>query len=95
MAELLELRSSIDNIDAALVHLLAELQGAAAGRLKAEHLRCRRPILSREKVQIERSSGLAADAWLDPDCREIPELHHHGSDQVHHEALYARRRFPK
>ena len=39
MAELLELRGSIDNIDAALVHLLAERFKCTqrVGRLKAEH----------------------------------------------------------
>ena len=68
MAELLELRGSIDNIDAALVHLLAERFKCTqrVGRLKAEHaLPAADP--SREKVQIERLRGLAADARLDPD----------------------------
>ena len=71
MAELLELRSSIDNIDAALVHLLAERFKCTqrVGRLKAEHaLPAADP--SREKVQIERLRGLAADARLDPDFAE-------------------------
>ena len=71
MAELLELRSSIDNIDAALVHLLAERFKCTqrVGRLKAEHaLPAADP--SREKVQIERLRGLAAEARLDPDFAE-------------------------
>lgn len=71
MAELLELRGSIDNIDAALVHLLAERFKCTqkVGRLKAEH--CLPPAdPSREKVQIERLRALAADARLDPDFAE-------------------------
>ncbi|SFM69387.1 chorismate mutase [Pleomorphomonas diazotrophica] len=71
MAELLELRGSIDNIDAALVHLLAERFKCTqkVGRLKAEHqLPPADP--SREKVQIERLRALAADARLDPDFAE-------------------------
>jgi len=71
MAELLELRGSIDNIDAALVHMLAERFKCTqkVGRLKAEHqLPPADP--SREKVQIERLRGLAADARLDPDFAE-------------------------
>ena len=71
IAELLELRSSIDNIDAALVHLLAERFKCTqkVGRLKAEHrLPPADPL--REKVQIERLRALAADARLDPDFAE-------------------------
>lgn len=71
MAELLELRGSIDNIDAALVHLLAERFKCTqkVGRLKAEHqLPPADP--SREKVQIERLRALAANARLDPDFAE-------------------------
>ncbi len=71
MAELLELRGSIDNIDAALVHLLAERFKCTqkVGRLKAEHnLPPADP--SREKVQIERLRALASDARLDPDFAE-------------------------
>ena len=71
MAELLELRGSIDNIDAALVAMLAERFKCTqkVGRLKAEHnLPPADP--SREKVQIERLRGLAADARLDPDFAE-------------------------
>ena len=71
MAELLELRGSIDNIDAALVHLLAERFKCTqkVGRLKAEH-KLPPADPSREKVQIERVRALAADARLDPDFAE-------------------------
>ena len=71
MAELLELRGSIDNIDAALVHLLAERFKCTqkVGRLKAEH-KLPPADPSREKVQIERLRALAADARLDPDFAE-------------------------
>ncbi len=65
--ELARLRSSIDNIDAALVHLLAERFKAtqAVGVLKAEW---RLPPADprREEQQIERLRALAADAGLDP-----------------------------
>lgn len=71
MAELLELRGSIDNIDAALVHLLAERFKCTqkVGRLKAEH-KLPPADPSREKVQIERLRALASDARLDPDFAE-------------------------
>ena len=71
MAELLELRGSIDNIDAALVHLLAERFKCTqkVGRLKAEH-KLPPADPSRDKVQIERLRALAADARLDPDFAE-------------------------
>jgi chorismate mutase len=66
-AELNEMRSSIDNIDAALVHLLAERFKCTkrVGRLKAEHdLPPADP--ERERQQIERLRRLALDADLDP-----------------------------
>lgn len=62
-----ELRGSIDNIDAALVHLLAERFKATqrVGRLKAIHgLPPSDP--AREARQIERLRALATDADLDP-----------------------------
>src|SRR6478735_4345400 len=67
MTELLGIRSSIDNIDAALIHLLAERFKFTqkVGRLKAEHgLPPSDP--SREQRQIARLRDLAVDAHLDP-----------------------------
>jgi chorismate mutase len=71
MAELLTMRSSIDNIDAALVHLLAERFKATqrVGVLKAEH-KLPPADPGREKAQIERLKRLAAEAHLDPDFAE-------------------------
>ena len=66
-AELEDIRSSIDNIDAALVHLLAERfkYTKRVGRLKADHhLPPADP--ERESRQIERLRSLAIDADLDP-----------------------------
>jgi chorismate mutase len=71
MTELLALRASIDNIDAALVHVLAERFKCTqrVGRLKAEHnLPPADP--AREATQIERLRALAAEAHLDPDFAE-------------------------
>ena len=65
--QLRSLRSSIDNIDAALVHLLAERFKItqAVGRYKAEvGLPPSDP--DREQDQIDRLRGLAVDAGLDP-----------------------------
>jgi chorismate mutase len=67
LSELLGIRSSIDNIDAALIHLLAERFKFTqqVGRLKAEHgLPPSDP--DREKRQIARLRALAEDAHLDP-----------------------------
>jgi len=61
------LRGSIDNIDAALIHMLAERFKCtqAVGELKAAHdLPPADPI--REEKQITRLRQLAADADLDP-----------------------------
>jgi chorismate mutase len=69
--ELARLRSSIDNIDAAVVHMLAERFKAtkAVGELKARH--AMPPAdKSREAQQIERLRQLAKDADLDPDFAE-------------------------
>ncbi|PJJ57348.1 chorismate mutase [Mumia flava] len=67
LAELEEMRSSIDNIDAALVHMLAERFKCTkrVGRLKATHdLPPADP--DREARQIERLRSLAVEADLDP-----------------------------
>ncbi len=66
-AELEQIRSSIDNIDAALVHVLAERfkYTQRVGRLKAEHdLPPADP--EREARQIARLRELAQQADLDP-----------------------------
>jgi chorismate mutase len=66
-AELEEIRASIDNIDAALIHILAERfkYTQRVGRLKAEHdLPPSDP--AREERQITRLKALALDADLDP-----------------------------
>ncbi|GMG85474.1 chorismate mutase [Paralimibaculum aggregatum] len=67
-AVLAELRHSIDNLDAVLVHTLAERFRCtqAVGRLKASHaLPPADP--AREARQIERLERLAAESGLDPD----------------------------
>jgi len=83
-AELTSLRSSIDNIDAALIHMLAERFKATqqVGKLKAEHgLPPADP--EREKRQIARLRGLAEEALLDPAFAEkwfnfvVAEVIHH------------------
>ena len=69
--ELLRLRMSIDNMDAALVHLLAERFKITqeVGELKAAHgLPPADP--AREAQQIERLRALAEDAKLDPEFAE-------------------------
>ncbi|MET0449787.1 MAG: chorismate mutase [Aeromicrobium sp.] len=66
-AELEEIRSSIDNIDAALIHILAERfkYTKRVGKLKAEHdLPPSDP--AREERQITRLKALALEADLDP-----------------------------
>ena len=69
--QLTEYRASIDNIDAALVHMLAERFRCtkAVGVLKARHnLPPADP--AREQQQIARLRQLARDANLDPDFAE-------------------------
>jgi chorismate mutase len=69
--ELKRLRSSIDNIDAAVIHMLAERFKAtkAVGELKAVH-GMPPADKSREAEQIERLRRLAREADLDPDFAE-------------------------
>lgn len=71
MAELGRLRASIDNMDAALVHLLAERFKITqqVGVLKAAHdLPPADP--AREAEQIRRLRALAEDSHLDPEFAE-------------------------
>lgn len=66
--EILELRASIDNIDAALMHLLAERFKLTrqVGRLKAVGgLPAADP--SRDQQQIDRLTRIADESGLDPD----------------------------
>ncbi|WP_243369824.1 chorismate mutase [Microvirga solisilvae] len=70
-AELQRLRDSIDNLDAVLVHTLAERfkYTQKVGELKAQHsLPPADPI--REATQIKRLRSLAETAKLDPDFAE-------------------------
>jgi chorismate mutase len=71
LVELTRLRDSIDNLDAALLHLLAERFKCTqqVGRLKAEHgLPPADP--DREARQIKRLRELAVEAKLDPEFAE-------------------------
>ena len=66
-AQLLVLRQSIDNVDAALVHMLAERFKFTqqVGRLKATHgLPAADP--AREREQIIKLKALAEESHLDP-----------------------------
>lgn len=83
-ADLARLRSSIDNIDAALVHLLAERFKCtqAVGELKAARgLPPADP--GREEAQVDRLRSLAKESGLDPQFAEaflnfiIAEVIHH------------------
>ena len=83
-AELASLRKSIDNIDAALVHLLAERFKCtqSVGRLKAAAGMAPSDP-ERERVQIARLRALAEEAELDPAFAEkfltfiVAEVIHH------------------
>jgi len=83
-ARLAAYRQSIDNIDAALIHLLAERFKATqqVGRLKAAHgLPASDP--DRERSQIARLRALAEESHLDPAFAEkwfnfvVAEVIHH------------------
>ena len=82
--QLRELRQSIDNVDAALVHLLAERFKFTqeVGRLKARNgMPASDP--ERERVQLARLRALAEEARLDPEFAEkwfnfvVAEVIHH------------------
>ena len=82
--ELLRLRQSIDNIDAALIHLLAERFKITqdVGRYKAE-AGLPAADLGRESEQVDRLRALAEQAGLDPVFSEkflrfiVAEVIHH------------------
>jgi chorismate mutase len=82
--ELAELRRSIDNLDAALVHTLAERFRCtkAVGELKAR-LELPPADPAREKQQVARLRELATESGLDADFAEkfltlvIEEVIHH------------------
>lgn len=69
--ELHDLRKSIDNIDAAMIHILAERFRCTqrVGALKATH---QMPPAdpAREEYQVARLRALAKDAQLDPEFAE-------------------------
>lgn len=91
--ELQRLRDSIDNIDAALVHLLAERFKCTqrVGEFKAAHgLPPADP--AREAQQIKRLRELAGTARLDPDFAE-KFLNFIVQEVIrHHEAINSRHR---
>jgi len=70
-AELLRLRASIDNIDAALIYMLAERFRCTqqVGQLKATHeMPASDP--AREEQQVARLKAIAQEAHLDPEFAE-------------------------
>ncbi|GAA3942864.1 chorismate mutase [Pseudoclavibacter caeni] len=81
---LLQLRESIDNFDAALVHILAERFKCTkeVGELKAQ-LGLPASDKAREREQIARLKALAVESNLDPEFAEkflsfiIAEVIHH------------------
>jgi chorismate mutase len=71
LPELVQYRATIDNLDAALIHILAERfrTTKAVGELKARH-NLPPADNNREKRQVERLRRLAQEADLDPDFAE-------------------------
>jgi len=95
--ELLDLRASIDNIDAALIHLLAERFKCTrrVAEFKATHgLPPADP--QREAAQIDRLRRLATDADLDPEFAEkflgfiVKEVIRHHEVVLHRHARHHR-----
>jgi chorismate mutase len=88
LASLQRLRHSIDNIDAAIIHMLAERFRCtqAVGVLKAHH-NMPPADLDREARQIVRLRQLATSSGLDPDFAE--KFHAFVVSEVirHHEAI--------
>lgn len=90
LEQLSQYRRSIDNLDAALVHILAERFRCtqAVGKLKARH-QFPPADPTREKHQIERLRSLAKQADLDPEFAEqflafiIAEVIQHHKKQAH------------
>ena len=84
LRQLQSIRESIDNVDAALIHMLAERFKftQVVGRLKAAH-GLPPADLEREARQIKRLRALAAEANLDPEFAEkflnfiVAEVIHH------------------
>jgi chorismate mutase len=84
LARLQSIRESIDNVDAALIHLLAERFKFTqlVGRLKAAH-GLPPADLDREARQIKRLRALAEESHLDPEFAEkflnfiVAEVIHH------------------
>jgi chorismate mutase len=97
--ELVRLRESIDNFDAALIYLLAERFRCTqrVGELKARKgLPASDP--GRESMQIARLRKLAIDAKLDPDFAEtfltfvVKEvIRHHQTIAANHNAIEERK----
>jgi len=88
-AELLNLRDSIDNFDAALIHILAERFRCVRA---VSHLKAHRSMppsdLSREKRQAARLRKLAEESGLNPDFAE-KILHFIIAEAVHDHEIVA------
>lgn len=87
-------RNSIDNLDAALIHLVAERFKLTqqVGAYKAEH-KLSPSDPGREKVQIARLRNLAEDAHLDPNFAE-KLLNFIISEVIQHHKAWRRSRVP-